>query len=389
MHILLVAPYFGGSHRAWAQGYAQHSCHRVELVTMPARFWKWRMQGGAATLAELLRGRDGPRPDALLATDMVHLPALLGLARRELSDVPAVLYCHENQLTYPLRDGESRDLGYAMVNWLSMLAADRVLFNSRFHLESWFEAAEAMLAQLPDCSHVPFVAGVRAKSQVLPVGVSLSALDASLPQSEGGLRVGAAGMRSGCLDRTPTLGRASKPPLILWNQRWEYDKDPITFFRALDVLVARDVRFRVALAGSNVQQMAQVFDAARDRLGDRVVHYGKAGREAYHRLLWDADIVVSTAAHEFFGIAIAEAVYCEAFPILPRQLAYPELLSGGGCDACFYDDFVGLVDRLSWALDHVDAAGRMARQLRPLVAQYDWSRLAPVYDALLAQVAGL
>jgi hypothetical protein len=41
MRILLIEPYFGGSHKAWAQGYVTHSRHDVTLLTLPARFWKW------------------------------------------------------------------------------------------------------------------------------------------------------------------------------------------------------------------------------------------------------------------------------------------------------------------------------------------------------------
>jgi hypothetical protein len=50
MKILLLEPYCGGSHRAWAQGYAARSRHDVTLLTLPARFWKWRMQGGALSV---------------------------------------------------------------------------------------------------------------------------------------------------------------------------------------------------------------------------------------------------------------------------------------------------------------------------------------------------
>lgn len=162
MHILLVAPYFGGSHRAWAEGYARHSRHQVELLTLPARFWTWRMQGGAVTLVEALRERD-LHPDLLLATDMLNLPAFLGLARDGLSGVPVVLYCHENQLTYPLPPGEQRDLTYGMINWLSMLAADRVLFNSRYHLEDWFDELPRYLKHFPDFTHLHRIPEVRAK----------------------------------------------------------------------------------------------------------------------------------------------------------------------------------------------------------------------------------
>ena len=47
VRVLLVEPYYGGSHKAWADGYGAHSAYEVTLVSHPARFWKWRMQGGA------------------------------------------------------------------------------------------------------------------------------------------------------------------------------------------------------------------------------------------------------------------------------------------------------------------------------------------------------
>ncbi|MGC9349478.1 MAG: tRNA-queuosine alpha-mannosyltransferase domain-containing protein [Anaerolineae bacterium] len=373
MNILLVAPYFGGSHRAWARGYQRHTAHDVTLLTLPARFWKWRMHGGAATLAEKLQAQvgEGPTiPDVVLATDMVNLPAFLGLTRDLLGDVPVVLYCHENQLTYPLQEGEKRDLAYPMINWLSMLAADRVLFNSHFHLENWFRALPKMLKHFPDCSHQPLVSEVRARSEVLPVGCDLRALDAARPAEP---------------------GEDGVSPLILWNQRWEYDKDPTTFFRALDVLVARGVDFRVALAGSNVRQQPEEFEAARKRLGDRVVHFGRADRAEYQQLLWEADVVVSTAIHEFFGIAMVEAIACGCFPVLPERLAYPELIPEAEVSPevrrrCFYSGFDELMARLTWALTEIDAARSLTPPLQRSVRRFDWSMMAPRYDAVMVEV---
>ena len=272
LNVLLIAPYFGGSHQAWARGYAAHSSHDVQLLTLPARFWKWRMHGAAVNLAEQLRARvrsGVARPDVVLATDMVNLPALLGLARDELADVPVALYCHENQLTYPLQPGEKRDLAYPMINWSSMVAADLVLFNSRYHLESWFAELPNLLKHFPDCSHLPYVPEVRRKSEVLPVGLDLGALDGARPPA-------------------PVNAGTRRVPLVLWNQRWEYDKDPPTFFAALEDLAAQGVEFRVAIAGENVRQQAAEFEAARDRLGRRVVHYGRADVGTYRRLLWEA-----------------------------------------------------------------------------------------------------
>ena len=113
----------------------------------------------------------------------------------------------------------------------------------------------------------------------------------------------------------------------MWNQRWEYDKDPGTLFRALYGLVAEGSEFRLALAGENFRVVPAEFAEAQARLGERLVHYGYAASLAeYARLLWESDLVVSTALHEFFGVSILEAIYCGCRPVLPRRLSYPELI---------------------------------------------------------------
>jgi glycosyltransferase involved in cell wall biosynthesis len=363
LDVLLLVPYYGGSHRAWAQGYAAHSAHRVHLVSLPARFWKWRMQGGALTLAEEAEAL-GTQPDVILATDMVNLPAFLGLMRQRLASVPVALYCHENQLTYPLQEGEKRDLTYGMINWLSMVAADRVFFNSRFHVEDWFDELPRLLSHFPDCSHGHRIAGVRQRSQVLPVGCDLKRLDAG----EGASR---------SLD---------EPPLVLWNQRWEYDKNPREFLSALDVLAADGVPFRVALAGKSCRQTAAEFEAAQQRLGARVVHFGFASATAYRRLLRTADIVVSTANHEFFGVAVVEAIYGGCWPLLPTRLSYPEIIPESLHADHLYEGFDELVGRLRSLLAAPGPARRPDPALRAAVARYDWRQLATVYDRRLGEL---
>ncbi len=388
MKILLIEPYCGGSHRAWAEGYAAYSRHDVTLLTLPARFWKWRMQGGALTLAE--RACSLPsRPDLILASDMLNLPAFLGLTRDFLAEVPTVLYCHENQLTYPLpplahtsggEEGEGlpargrerggkRDLTYGMINWLSMLVADRVFFNSRYHLEDWFEELPRLLKHFPDYTHVHRVAEVRARAGVLPVGCDLRRFDRGVK------------------------GPARRfPPLVLWNQRWEYDKDPEAFFRALYALADEGLDFQVALAGRSYRQRAPEFEAARERLGARVVHFGYASGERYAQLLHRADVVVSTALHEFFGVAIVEAIYCGCFPVLPHRLAYPELIPQAYHEVCLYDDVggsgEGLLARLRWALTHLEQTRALAAELRPAIARFDWAEMGPRYDEALAALVG-
>ncbi len=355
LKIWLLSPYHTGSHRAWAEGYQRHSKHSVRLLTLAGRFWKWRMQGGAIELAAQSDSRvtAGP-PDLILATDMTNLAAWLALSRRTLpADVPVVLYMHENQLTYPWQEGQKPDLTYAMVNWLSQLCADRVLFNSQFHRRSWFGAMPNLLKHFPDYNHLELIEEVKARASVLPVGVE------PLP---------APGRR----------GRAGAP-LIVWNQRWEYDKRPRAFFDLLYRLDESAHDFSLAVAGENFRKTPDEFEEARRRLAHCIEHWGYLpSREAYLDLLQRADLVISTAAHEFFGISILEAVQAGAFPLLPNRLSYPELIPASLHPACLYDDEEELFHMAAARLKMPRAAPPSLR--RAVSERFSWPVVAAAYD---------
>jgi glycosyltransferase involved in cell wall biosynthesis len=300
-------------------------------------------------------------PDLVLATDMLDLPTWLGLTRRQLPpSTPIVLYMHENQLTYPLQPGDKRDLTYALVNWRSQLAADAVIFNSRYHRRAWLRALPNLLKHFPDYNHLAQVAAVRQRCHVLPVGLTLSPAH---PHTS-----------------------SSTPPLILWNQRWEYDKRPDRFFNLLYRLQEAGIDFRVAVAGENVRQEPDDFLAARARLGECIVRWGYLpARQDYVDLLQRADLVISTADHEFFGVSVLEAIAAGAFPLLPRRLTYPELMPPALHSACLYanedDLFAKTVQRL-----------RLPRRAPPSLvdhvrSHYAWEAVAPRYDDLFTEAA--
>ena len=380
MKILLVSPYHGGSHQAWAGGLQRYSRHDMDWLTLPDRFWKWRMHGGAVTLARRFLAEWGEKPDVVLATDMLDLSTFAALARRKLGRTPLVLYMHENQLTYPLpADGATgpmrrqlgeRDYHYAFVNYASMLTADLVLFNSRYHHDSFFAALPNFLKHFPEYNELGTIETLRQKSDVLPVGVDFKRLEIGDWKPGKGTHPPASNIQS---------------PLIMWNQRWEYDKNPEAFFAALYVLAEEGVPFRLALCGQQFGQRPSAFDSALSRLSDRIIHMGYADAEMYRRLLWEAAVTVSTAHHEFFGISILEAVGCQTFPILPHRLSYPELIPDQFHLRCLYENQGGLVQRLRWALTHVAEAGEIAAMLATAVRVYDWSRVAPRYDARLEE----
>lgn len=330
------------------------------------------MHGGAVTLARRFLAAKA-QPDLIMATDMLDLTTFLALTREQTAAVPTALYMHENQLTYPLpEDGRigpmrrqlgERDQHYAFINFASMLAADQVFFNSRYHLESFFTVLPNFLKHFPEYNELNAVATLRKKSQILPVGINFQRLDS---------------------------GNSSHShrniPLILWNQRWEYDKNPEAFFAALYAAMEAGHEFEVALCGQQYGKRPSSFDEALAKLGSRVIHIGHADLPTYRRLLWQADITISTAHHEFFGISLLEAIYCQTFPLLPNRLSYPELIPASFHEACFYSDEAALHQKLIWALTHRAEIGQAAQKLAAAVSHYSWRQTATLYDTQMQAI---
>ena len=90
MDILLVEPYYTGSHKSWAEGYQSCSNHNVQIISLPGQFWKWRMHGGAITLAKQFMDMNF-YADLILATDMLDLTTFLSLTKSRTAQVPSCL----------------------------------------------------------------------------------------------------------------------------------------------------------------------------------------------------------------------------------------------------------------------------------------------------------
>jgi glycosyltransferase involved in cell wall biosynthesis len=368
MRICLIETFHSGSHAAWAEEYARCSRHRIELLTLSGRHWKWRMHGGAVTLARQFLAA-GCEPDLLLASDMLDLTTFLALTRARTSRLPTALYCHENQLSYPWSPDDAdparqRDAHYAFINYASALAADAVLFNSGYHRDAFLTELPAFLKGFPDQNELESPALIAEKSAVLPLGLDLQRLDRYRPD----------------VPRDP-----GRPPLLLWNHRWEYDKNPEEFFNALFQLQAEGLVFEVAILGEAYRKVPPVFGEARRRLGARIVQFGYVESFAdYAAWLWRADILPVTSSHDFFGISVVQALYCGCTPLLPRRLAYPEHLPPALREQFLYDDEAGLLKGLR---HHLQVPTPAPGELRTQVAHYDWGVLVEHYDALLERLA--
>ena len=317
--------------------------------------------------------KEGP-PDVLFATDMLNVPAFLSLTRHVLSNTPLVLYVHENQLTYPLKEGVERDYTYAYINYLSCLAADRVVFNSTYHMDEYLEALPGMLRAFPDFNHLHSVQLIRQKSTVLHLGMDLRAHDLHAINKAHRSRASLADL-----------------PIVLWNQRWEYDKNPEAFFRTMNRLDDAGCSFRLILAGEHFEEQPKEFDKAFRRYAERIMHYGYAEDfEEYSSLLHQADIIVSTAIHEFFGIAVLEAIYCGCHPILPNKLSYPELIPSSLHKPLLHAPTLYKDEDHLFKILYAILMGKErplpVESLREICNHLDWREQVQYYDSVLEEV---
>lgn len=360
MKILLIEPYFGGSHKRWAIELQQYSTHEIELLTLSAHHWKWRMHGGAIALAQKYTPSE-QRPDLILATDMLDFGLFLSLTRSWSSGIKTAIYFHENQLNYPWSPTDKdvhlkRDNHYAFINYASAMVADRLFFNSTYHHTAFLKELPVFLNAFPEPNLMQSVSEISAKSSVLPLGMDLAKmLNEELPKCE-----------------------KAKRAVVLWNHRWEYDKNPEMFFRALIEIQERGIEFNLVVLGEKYAHYPKIFDEAQDKLKDKILHWGFVETQAeYVRWLQLADVLPVTATQDFFGGSVVEAMYCNVVPFLPKRLAYLEHIPEALHHTFFYEeeDFVAKLQRRI-----MDVKYLRVMNTRQYVERYDWSNSISAYD---------
>jgi len=363
LKVLIAEPFCSGSHKTWAEGYQKHSCHDVKIISLPGRFWKWRMHGGAITLAKRYHNLNF-NPDLILATDMLNLPVFQSLVKLEC---PVAIYFHENQFTYPWSPNDidvelQRDKHYGFINYSSALCSDHIYFNSQFHMDSFFIGLEDFLRQFPDYREIQNIDKIRAKSSVLYLGMDLKKFDECKIEK-----------------------REKDIPLILWNHRWEHDKNPEVFFDALIQLSQMEGKFNLAVLGEEFKEELPCFTHARKQLQKHIIQFGYTDSfEKYSKWLWKADILPVTSNQDFFGSSIMEAVYCKTIPLLPKQLTYPELFQLNNNPQLFYENKSDLLKKLTSIIE--DKSKLQHQNYQSITTQYDWSNMAQVYDRELMKI---
>ncbi len=368
MKILLLLPFGIDSQQAWASGYQAWSKHEIKIYTMSGSHWKWRMHGGAVSMAKKFMA-DKWKPDLILATDMMDLALFKALTQKRSHEIPTVLYFHQNQLSYPWssRDPDKksgRDRHYAWINYTSALVADRVFFSSHFQLEGFAGALPEFLRAFPDHQELDQAGKLLEVADVLPLGIDLSALDAAKPKAKA----------------------LNEPPIVLWNHRWEYDKGPKDFFSLLYKLAEKGLDFRLVVMGKEFSSRPKIFDEAKERLASYILHWGYAkSKSTYIDWLWKADVLPVSSKQDFFGISVLEAIFTETYPLLPMNLAYPQHISPFDYPDHYYERKSELKLKLE---KYLLKRPPFPQELRNHIEKYRWKNMAPLYDVKMERIVG-
>jgi glycosyltransferase involved in cell wall biosynthesis len=356
--VLIVEPYYGGSHQFFLEGLQTHVVAEYTLFTLPARKWKMRMQLSALWCIQAIENLQPSARwfDSVLCSSFVDVAVLRALSSKVKGwnrEARFCTYFHENQFEYPERQIVSKNFHFAAINFHSALASDRVAFNSGYNAETFFAGCRRYLLSAAEMDVAGVLDQIRNKSCVLHPAINFDAIDRHKQEVSPG------------------------PAVVVWNHRWEHDKNPAGFFKALHCLSLSDIDFRLMLLGKSYPTSPQCFAEARMAFPEKIIHYGHVASYAdYIALLCRGHIVVSTAVHEFFGIAVIEAVRAGCIPILPDRLSYPELFP-----ATYLYQEDELQDKLAIALrSHCRLPLETARVL---TEKFSWQKLAPVYSKWL------
>lgn len=311
---LLLSAYDAQSHRYWREHLvSQFQDIKWQVLTLPPRHFAWRIRGNSLSWAfeqgELL----ACDYDLIVATSMCDLSALRGFCPK-LANTPTLVYFHENQFAYPLsaQQGQRPSVEPQILNIYTALCADYLAFNSEFNRRTFFQGASQLLQKLPDHCSSDMLASAHKRSCVLPVPLS-----AALADTNERLAQHNPWQQRGVTDKTLK---------IAWAARWEYDKGPEQLMAILNELDALECPYALSLMGQRFRNSPKTFNDILERFASRIVHAGFVeSRTDYLSWLRHADVMLSSAKHEFQGLSVLEAVQAGCVPIVPNDQAYPEL----------------------------------------------------------------
>ncbi|TWW53425.1 Glycosyltransferase-like domain-containing protein 1, partial [Takifugu flavidus] len=143
--VLLVEVFYGGSHKQLID-LLERNISGCSVITLPRQ--EMALEGENC--------RTAPQPDrphvSILSYRVLFSSSVLKTcvswwhSRPDLARLKKVLYFHENQLVYPVRQDRNGTFSTATTS----LVADIVVFNSTFNMESFLSSIPSFMKKIPD-----------------------------------------------------------------------------------------------------------------------------------------------------------------------------------------------------------------------------------------------
>ena len=311
--IILLSAYDAMSHKIWRgrllEMFPEHTWTQLVL---PPRHFNWRIRGNSLQWALNEKDLLNQDYDLLIATSMVDLASLRGFIPY-IGQLPTLLYFHENQFVYPLGSKQrNSNVEPQLVPLYSALCADAIVFNSNYNRSTFLQGTRELLKKLPDQLPPELLEKIE-KSEILPVPLE------EFPSEP---------VTSAMLERPKQILD------VVWNHRWEYDKGPKLLLCLAQAILAQQLPIRLHVVGQQFRSSPAEFEKIATLLeqhaADLAIDQGSFGfvekRDIYIYLLKGCDVVLSTALHDFQGLAIQEACTLGCTPLVPDALVYPEYM---------------------------------------------------------------
>ncbi|NNC55504.1 MAG: DUF3524 domain-containing protein [Pseudomonadales bacterium] len=389
MRVLLLSAYDALSHRYWREQLtAGFPSFNWTVLALAPRHFSFRTRGNPLSWYSAQREQLAQPFDLVIATSMVDMATLRGLIP-SLASVPLWLYCHENQFVYPGSEHQQSEmqrgnrLQAQLVFLYNCLCADAISFNSSYNRDTALAGLAKLLKTFPDKFDASLLTGIQARSDVLPIPLR-EAASATQKNSRG------------------ADGEALQ---LVWNHRWEYDKGPAHLLAFARLMVQAGPPATLHVVGQQFRARPAAFEALERLLPtqhDEPQQRAKApepgaalqrgawgfidNSDEYGELLARCDVVVSTALHDFQGLAVLEACLAGCTPLLPDKLVYPEQFDAKWLYAWHDDPQLNAVSMLD-ALLALDAR-RRAGEAGPGLQRFSWQALAPRYTQKIESLTG-
>ncbi|MDX1736533.1 MAG: glycosyltransferase, partial [Halioglobus sp.] len=143
--------------------------------------------------------------------------------------------------------------------------------------------------------------------------------------------------------------------------------------------------YELALLGQRFRAVPAPLQAVMSDHAGSIVHAGfLPSRAEYFGVLHAADVVLSTALHEFQGLSVLEAVQAGCVPVVPDRLAYREMYPARFRYRSLPDNAPGEADAAASCILELAGVTRMPEP--PDVSAYGAAQLAPAYRRMLHRV---